>query len=568
MATALIPSVTVPTGQLASVVGTDGANPIRDDTGLWRWWSLSQIYVGREGANRYVPKIDDYVIRPATFQVWIVTFVDPITLIPTLAEIRPWGMSSSLDTQDILFGVGPGTQAQLLRVYLNTASYPYTLTVDTHCLVGGSLNSYAILYKGGDPSLGGEPVSALYDNTGNFLGVQIPLETVHLDTHDNSVLKTVRQCKTTKLMSDGEVITVIFYSADGIVQSKAQLLLENTTMVRTVDASQKYVTNISLRSPWLSAADENTLSYPLNIPANALGLMGVVHYSDGSELELAVDGSKFSLFGIDGYLSSIVGEKQDLTLCYVLSPGEYSIAGQGMQVDGRVTQRYQLITQDVQPGYTVKLFPYPVWDSVMQGYRLKWWLLNLDRNIIDDVTNYVELATDTGGFDPQGYGYVQRKQANLNLRRVSAVYKPMIHTQIVEITLFGRPGAVDTPWLVSNQPSPNTPAYGREVYVARISANQVNLSGARADAAAWLQEYYSLTYPLIDRRSEINAPTPSHVQVSVDNGANWTEFFISDWNKDLTITGNVTVSGTAWLKWVKKGVGGDIILSISAAVIK
>jgi len=335
-----------------------------------------------------------------------------------------------------------------------------------------------------------------------------------------------------------------------------------------LDASQKFITNISLRSPWISEADENVLSYPLNIPANALGLMGVVHYSDGSELELPVDGSKFTLFGLESYLSSIVGEKQQMTLRYLLSANEYNIAGQGVAVDGVATQRYTLITQDVQPGYTVKLFPYPVWDEVMQGYRLKWWLLNLNRNIIDDVTNYVEFAADTGGFDPQGYGYLQRKQVMLNLRKVSAVYKPMVQTQFVEITLFGRPDAVETPWLVSNQPSNNTPAYGRDVHATRISQNVINLSAGRTDASVWLQEYYGLTYPLIDRRSEINAPTPTHIQVSVDNGANWTEFFIADWNKDLTVVGNVVKNNTAWVKWTKKAVGGDLILSISAVTIK
>lgn len=553
----------------APVKGTDGANPLYNENGPWRWWSIDDIYTGFVGAKKFVPKVLDYVISPENYMVWIVRAIDPVKLIPTLDEIRPYGMFNPIEESDVLFGVGPGTQAQLLRVYLNRSSYPYRLTVDTHCFVGGDNNAYAILYKGGVPSMGGQPVSQMYDASGQFITDRVPLEAIKLDSHEVQNLKVVSECFTTLDLADGTPITVVFYSLDGVPQSKSMLLLENTTYIRGVDIKRRFITNITMSSPWISPADPNTLRFPLNIPANALGLMGTVHYSDGDSMTLPVDGNKFSILGLDGYLSTIIGEEQDLVLRYALGKDEINYAGQGQWSQDFVTQGYKFVTEMMEAGYTVKLFPYPFWDQQLQGYRLRWWLLDLERTAFKEVTNLVEWSAQSGAWDPQNYGMIQRFQINLNLRKVSQAYKAMIHTQQCEITLFSPPWEQPTPWLVANQPMPNMPAYGRETKAKIVMLNKVNLSAGRANLDEWIEDIYGTTYPLIDRRSEVRAPRPNNFALSIDDGQTWTEYPVQRWNEDILFTRPLSPNRNILIRFFRRtSQQGTLTLSIAAMTLE
>jgi hypothetical protein len=231
---------------------------------------------------------------------------------------------------------------------------------------------------------------------------------------------------------DGEIVTAVVYSDTGHVVSKRQLLVENTSFIRSLNVSQKYVSHISLECPFLSQSVDNTIEFPLNVPLNALNMMGVVHYSDGSTLKLPVNGSKFTMHGVDQYVSSIVGQRVDLVLSYALSDNEVAYAN--TNVNGRyVTEAYFLLTTNPNNSYSIKLFGYPYFIDENNGYQMRWWLFNLDRNISFEVTPFVRFSENTGPYDPKGYGYLQRKSVSLNLRDVSAAFKPFIHTQLVDI---------------------------------------------------------------------------------------------------------------------------------------
>lgn len=557
------------------VYGNDNHQPIFDENAPWRTWGLDDIYVGLEGKNRYVPKVKDYVRRPETYETWIVKSVDPITLIPTLEAIRPYGMSTEMTESDILFGVGPGTQAQLLRVYINKANYPYRMTVDTHCFVGGASMAYAVIYKNGVPETGGEPVSKMYDNSGNFIGVEVPLEVVAMNSHENRSIKIVGECFCNEEITDGTPLYVVFYSADGVPRSKATLLAENTSYIRGLDIQQKYVVSIGLESPWLSSADSNVLKFPLNIPKDALDLVGVVNYNVGPPLRLPVDGTRFAMVGLEGYISSIPGEQFDLALIYNLAANETSFGGQGVYVDRKVTAPYKVVTQIVEPGYTVKLFMYPFWNEATKGYRLRYWLYNLARNTHEEVTDLISYSAEQGTFDPKFFGAKQRLQVNLNLRKVGASYKPMIHTQMFEVQLFGPPGDSTTPWIVQNQLGQGSqlpsamPGFGRNLYVSRIGTNQFSVKSNFKTKQEWLQAFYLNTDPLIDKRSEVYAVEPTHFWISFDNQASWMEFFIdTSWDKTLTTNRTMTLFNNAIIRFTKPLGTGTSELAIAAATIR
>lgn len=549
------------------VVGTDGQVPIYNPNGRWSWWSIDEIYMGTTGSNKYVPNVKDYIIDPTTFTVYIVTLIDPVTLVPSLNEIIPAAFNTGLSNTDILFGVGPGTQSDTYRVYLDTSLTPYTLAVDVRLRVAGTRTSYCIIYKGplvADPA---NMISMIYDSNGNFISNKIPLELVAIDNTTNYSIKAVSVCNTSQPLVDGEIVTAVFYDAQANVVSKRQLLVENTSFIRSLNVSLKYITGIALDSPFLSLSSSSTIEFPLNVPVNALNLQGIVSYSDGSSITLPIDGVKFSVIGLDQYVSTIVGQKIPLVLTYALGPNEvtYSAAlGNG----NYITEPYYIVTTNSDNSYDVKIYGYPEWGGVGVGYTMRFFLVNLDRNIFIDVTEYTTFASDTGLYDPTQYGYVQRKAVQLNLNTASGIFKPYIFTQLMDINLITTPSGTITPWTVSQVSGSDIPPYGTGL-VATISSivglSLVNISGGITDFPTWLTKVYNQTFPLVNPYNETAAIAPTHF--ALIQGTNEVVYPITSWNQNLSGGLVFAEFSNVYIKFINRTVSGDQILSIAGMLV-
>jgi hypothetical protein len=345
--------------------------------------------VGGVGASMYVPKVKDYVMDTETYTAYVVDNLDPVTLIPTLREIKPANMSFSLSTTDVLFGTGPGTASETYRVYIDKSVTPHVLSVDASLKVAGTQCQYAKIFKSTDVTSMGTVVSMVYDNSGNLITNNVPLELAAMDSHVNHTVKVVTPCYTTANLIDGELVTVVFYNTAGHVVHKRQLMVEVSSFIRSINLATKYISHISLDTAFLSPTLDHVINFPVNIPLNSLNMMGIVHYSDGSTLSLPVDGVKFKMHGLDQYVSTIVGQQVNLVLTYELSSGE--VAYNGLSDDNRyISEPYSLVTINPNNSYAVKLFVYPEWLNDTDGYGLRWWMFNMDRNVYFDVTGHVK----------------------------------------------------------------------------------------------------------------------------------------------------------------------------------
>lgn len=555
----------MPSNAINGVVGTDGIVPVYEPEGRWCFWGLHEIWVGDIGANRYVPKVNDYVIEYNTYTTYIVDHIDPITLIPTLREIRPANMSFSFTETDVLFGVGPGTQSDTYRVYVDKSVTPYILAVDARLKIAGTMSHHAKIFKGSNVSNTGVVVSKVYDNSGHLISQDIGLELVAIDSHVNYSIKTVKVCNTTAELMDGEIVTIVIYTDNGHVVSKRQLLVENTSFIRSVNSSLKYVSHISVDCPFMSPTESSLIEFPLNVPLNALNLMGTVHYSDGSTLTLPVDGNKFRMHGLQQHVSTIIGQRIELVLAYALSPTEVAYAG--VSTDGHyVTEPYSLMTINPNNSYTVKLFGYPIWIDAVNGYQMQWWLFNLDRNVYFNVTPFVSFATNTGPFNPTGYGYLQRKAVSINLRDVSGAFKPFVHTQLVDIVLNGGANETITPWTMAHESISTRPSYGNGLKATKVSATTIKIDSGITDFNEWKERMYGHIYPLVDRVAELNPPTPTHFVIEY-SGLN-IEFPISNWGSNLNIGMNIPIYKTITVRFLRRTGNGDMHLGISALMVK
>lgn len=540
--------------------------PIYEPNARWSTWSIAEVYTGPNGSGRYVPKLKDWVVDPDTGEYWRVIAVDESTLLTELLPLQLPNSNYVLSQPDVLFGVGPGFPSETYRLYLDTSVTPYTLAVDTGCVITGSMTSYVKIFKGSDLGGMGQVISQRYNSSGQFISNNIPLELAAMSNYQNYAVKVVEACNTMTELQDGEIATVVGYTQDGIVTYKRGLIVENTAFIRSISAPQVYITAISLESPFLSPTVENLIEFPLNVPISALNLIGVVWYSDGTQQRRPVDGTKFRMFGLDQYISSIVGQRFDLVLSYVLSSDEatnIAVSGEGKYI----TKPYSVLTVNPNNSYAVKLFGYPVWGGDLVGYTIQWFMMNLDRNLWFDVTPYVRFSETTGAYNPLQYGYLQHKAVSINLHDVSGSFKNFIHTQVFDVVLNGPPTVNQTPWTVKHSVTPSTEYYGTGLYAERVVGNQQSISivSGYTTKSDWLQNVYYKTYPLMDPFTEVAVPVPTHVIVSYNGLA--VEVPIDNWNLPVNFGTNIPIPTTVFLRFILRTNDGDANLAMAALVV-
>ena len=546
------------------ISGTDGVVPLFEPNAPWKMWALPEVYLGEDGLRKYVPKPLDYVVDPPTFTVYIVRSLDPVSFIPVLERIRPADLSFTLGQDDILFGAGVGEQSQQMRVYLNKSTTPYSLQVDQFLRIGGTQTAYAKIFRGSTLTNQGEVVSRIHDASGALISENVPLELVTLDSHTNYALKSVAECKCITDMIDNELLTIVFYSSSGIPVSKNQLLVEVTDYIKPLNEGNKYITHIDLESPFMSEGNNNQIDFPLNVTKNSANFEGVVYYSDGSTKRYPVNGTRFTLLGFDQLLSTVEGQTIDLGLRYMLQPGEGSYAPNTVQ--GKyIMKAYSLSVLNPNNSYSVKLLHYPRWNEITQGYDLQWWLVSLDRTYVLDVTGLVHIDPTKGAWDPFLFGTRQRKQVSLNLKTVSAAFTPFVHTQLIDVCLFGKPEAQGTAWTVCNEAGINHVDYGTDLCALKTGASTVSLQNGKQTPAEWLDSVYKSTYPLRNPTTEVAAPLPSHFAIRY--GSVRKVFELLEWNDELDLGVPVEVYKNITIEFIKRTGTNDIFLSVAELII-
>lgn len=547
---------------MKTVYGTDGLTPIYEENMPHRLWYIGDIWLGDNAEGKYVARVNDlvYDFDGTAVVMYKVVSVDENTLVPSFSETLIRSTSTTLIEKDILFGVGPGTQADTYRVYIDKSTNPYTLCVDQRLQINGTMTRYAKIFKGSVLNSKGVVVSQVYDNSGNFISENIPLETVALNNHDVYAIKSIPPCKTNYDLVDGEVVTAVIYSDDGGVVSKRQLLVEETGFIRNTSSSTKYISHISLESDFIRQGDSHVIEFPVNLTLNAINLIGVVHYSDGSTLRLPVDGTKFKLAGINDFVATIVGQKIELVLIYTLGKDEVAY-GTTTTTDKAITEAYELEVIDPNIDLSVKLFAYPEWVNDNVGYKLNFYLYTQDRSLWYNVTDIVRFDDRTDPIDGTLYGYKQYKTVYINMKDVSPAYKSYIHVQNIEFVLFREPDGRSNLWKIKSVANENYPYYGENVYAIVKGDNtgyKIDLSLDKETLDEWLYEVYDKNMPMYDSIYETSYPKPSHFYLTV-NGRT-TKHNIKEWNTPVLLPNkpSSTINKNIGLRFTRE-TGGVVI---------
>ena len=550
---------------VGGVIGTDNQVPILDDNRLSREWDIDEIYLGGPGANKHVVKQNDLVrqVIGRTIKRYVITDINPSTYVPTLEAVMD-NNDEVDDELDRLLATGPRRATETYRLYLDKSVYPYSACVDARLKVGGSQCNHAKIFKGSDLSETGHVISQIYDTSGNLVSENIPLEKIATQIVNNVSIKVVPPSRTVADLEDGELVTIVFYNANGNKVSKEILYVENTTFIRPLENEANYIVGISVSSPFISISEPDVIRYPLNVPIEGFNLMGTVHYHNGDKISYPVDGTRFQLLGMEQFLATQSGQKNRVYVRYQLGDNEYNYSGNVGPGEKAIMQEFKAITLNADGSYGIKLIPSLVWMGAIIGWRIKWWMYNLNREYALDVSNYVTINTNYSAFDPKLYGVLQHLNVSINLKDVNTLFKNYTHTQNIDIVLERQGTERVTNWSVGFSQS-QMPRYGVDLHLKarKIAMNnfEVKIDSGRSTLSEWLRDYYYATQPLYDPSIESKAPEPTHFNLII--GDNKVEYSVDKWNSTLTWMKDVVDYSTAHIQFIKKTGNGNLHLSVA-----
>ncbi len=535
-----------------------------------RTWYRGDIYTGVVGSTgRFVPKVSDavYAYEPE-YTIYKVTYVNNVGL-STLEMVNISDGGNGVTDEDILLGAGPGVY-ESYRCNINTTKLPFTLSLDSRLREYTTTAVAYKIFKGLDIGETGVVISAWYNGSGQYVSENIPFDTISA-VDVNGIEVTVKVPKvgfSSQSLQEGEPVTYVAYDAVGGPTNISRLLVRNTNFVRRLSSETRYVTGIRLKSSFLSLSDSKVLEYPENVTIDTVQLKGVVTYSDGGETEFSIDGTKFRLLGMSSYIPTTAGQEQPVTLAYTLSPSESTYSGV-TQAAGVIMESYTVRTVVADGAYSVKLFGYPTWINSVSGYRMEWWLYNLERDVYYYATPYVEMNTNSAPFQPTQYGVNQEITVAVDLHSVNANFREFRHVQSHIVTLQRRGDILTVPnWTVSYVNGQNPP-YGQKA-VAKIqfvNTNQWNLdiSSQAASTEQWLREIFFDTKPLFNIDNEASAPIPTHFN-AVFKGRTY-EFTVSQWNAISVVANDYAQGELLKLQFFKRTATEDLQLGMSAMIV-
>lgn len=546
--------------------GDDGFTPVRDTSSLWITRAKKDTWLGQLASGKYILKIDDYM-EDTDFHITYKCIGHDARWVPTLVRVTP-KVVADLDSEDLLLG----QTRDAYRVLVDKKVIPHRLQVDARCYVNARNAATARVYRGNPVNGAEEIVSLVLDQAGLPIGTLIPLEKTVIPNGENVAQYYVPTAYTNADIKNGEFLWVVLYDTSGAPLSSKALRATLASFTTGTDMSIKAVTGIALEGPLMSKLVPNRMEVPLNLTLNSMNMIGVVSYNSGEPKRANVDGTRFTLLGMNTFVPSQAGQRFPMKLRYALASGEASFTGEEISASRFVIEDIDVVVVDVENQLSVKLLPYPVWIDSASGYRLRWFLCNLDRNVMYDVSTLVETGNGSPVLDPTLYGVKQNLTVAIDLSKVNASWRAYRHVQTVGLTLLRRGDLAGDKWRIAFDPNQN-PEYGTglEIQARFINQNltEVNLKSGFNTYEEWLKAFYYNTRPLINPRIETEPPVPAFFTFGDGTGQNFIQLSLADyWNRTFSVNFLVPDASTWYLHFYRGSMQESLTLSIAGAPVK
>lgn len=535
----------------------------------WKIWNINDIYRGNQSERElHHVQVGDMVVdlTGGVERRYYVKSIDDATRVPELVLLRQ--LKEDTNTIQVeMKGVGPGQASETWRCFYDDTIEPHSLRVDGKVYCHGSLATHCKIFLGVETDkYNGKVISQYRDNNSNNVSENIPLELI--GWRDNIAIKAPMMGFTTHKLQDGEVVTLVTYSADGVVFQQDRLIVVNTADVRRSEVGKRFVESIEMVTPFLSEVDDREVLFPINMDKEAVFIMCKVNYSDGTSKTLAVDGGRVQLHGWDAYVPSVLGAASPLVLQYQLAENEESI--QALRGTNRfISESYLARTKEVDGAYSVRLSVIPNWNGA--EWELNYRLHNIDRDISYDVTDLVEAASNSVPFQPRKFGTMQRVVVALQLDKVNSAFARFRHVQAFDISLMGSAAIDNSPFYISYHTGQD-PYYGQDIKLVKSQVGErhyVNISCGASTLEDWLDKTFYRTEPMFNKFAETEAPKPTHFMLLVPGTISKDVHYpIEKWRGQYETEVELPSNRVVEVQWIRKD--GDVIyyLSSSPMVVK
>lgn len=543
-------------------------------------WYMSQIFNpdihNVEDMSKYiVPTEGELVFDVEEHLIYEVTHVDRYGTWKTTFKIWEITDIAGDNEYDLFPKHEYGFLQGELALCIDYSVRPPVARVDSNCVAPDA--AYAILYKGNVVGDKGTVISARYAGT-DLIDEMIQVSPVVYDNLEN---RTVMGADSFSVnvneheMPNGSRGALVYYDQAGRpIPPIYSVVTQHCGYLRDHQLGKRYVKSIELLSPWFTnSGNPRTMFVPINLALTAVEFRARVHHSDGtSSDELPVNtyngNSGFSLAGINQFKPTVPGQTSDaLVLTYAFKEHEQAYIVQP-GAPRHISEQYTIVATPAEGAYSPRIYTYPYWDPAA-GWRLKHYLTDLDRRYCRDVTSFVKLNDSSPAFDGRRYGSEQNLNFVLNMRDVSANFKPWTFTQDTSITLYNDATAEGRKWDVRH-------SYGKPPFTA-LSLEYVPQSGGGSlgkfagptSVQQFLDQAYYAFEPMKDPRSEVNPPVPTHFDIVRTNNTAKLGIPIGDFG-NLPLVDMALINGEGvYLRWVRREANGnELQLGVSAGVCK
>lgn len=439
-------------------------------------------------------------------------------------------------------------------VYVDSTQHPATLRFhNAYHFSGPDVDSVRI-FRGSDYSDNGEILSGFIKG-GQLDDTKIPVKTISVDGAE-TILKAPLTGVCLAEVKHGEACLCVAYDDVGNVTRIDHLHIFKTNLVMAAETPARQIMGIKLLSPFILGNDSTNLTLPVNIPISDIPLSCEITYTDKKRV-VPIDGSRVTLDGLRNsgahdtfYIASNAGQELPLVLQYKLARGE-SYIGDNINGD-TIFKDYTATTENVDGAYSLKLFVVPIWISPSKGYRLNYYLYNLTRGNVYDATAYVQHVKSSANFDPLLFNVKQRLNVNVDVSKVNPTYRPHIHPQSFNITLVN-PGTVkDASFIIEYVHDGEM--YGENELAlyeySNVTFTTMDITCGYSTQKEWLNGLYHNSYPLYDRRTESEAPEPTHFEIIV--GGKSYMHPISAWLNKHNIDFRVEESASVIIRFIRR----------------
>lgn len=559
--------------------GNDPQTP--NDNDRKRVWYLDQIFdpdihpIEDLGIKYNVPREGELVIDVPNGKIYQVTHVDRQGTWKT--TMIPWEIVETDGEEE--YNLFPKHEYGFLQgelaLCIDYTVRPPVARVDANCVAPDA--AYAILYKGNNVGDAGQVISARYAGV-DKIDEMIQVSPVVYDNLENKTIMGADSFSVTvneNEMPNGSRSMLVYFDAAGRpIPPSFSLATQHCGYLRDHQLGKRYVKSIELISPWFTnTSAPNTLFIPINVALKTVEFRAKVHYSDGtSSDELPVNtyngNSGFTLHGVNQYKPTVPGQTSSaLVLSYAFKESEQAYIVQP-GAPRHISVQFEIVATPADGAYSPRIYSYPYWDPAA-GYVLRHFLTDLDRRYCRDVTSVVSLSEASAAFDGRKYGQEQNMVFVLNMRDVQATYEPWSFTQNTTFTLYNDATAPGRKWDVRH-------SYGKPPF-SSLSVEFVPQVGGGVqakfadivDVNDFIAKGYTAFEPMLDPRSEVNAPLPTHFDLLRTNNTARTGIALAEFN-DLPVDDLSLANGEGlFIRWVRREANGnELQLGVSAAVCK